>query len=94
MNGQEPRNTPTNPMTEPELIFAALAELSTRQIAERVAVTGMQANKCAAEKGGRLAARARCQLENLTGKSVVTGANYLPPVAAKAAKAIKTPRKA
>jgi hypothetical protein len=40
----------------------------------------MAENKCAAEKGGRIAAHARCQLERQTGKSVVTGANYLSPV--------------
>jgi hypothetical protein len=33
-------------------------------------------------------------LESQTGKPVVTGANYLPPVAAKAVKAVKAPRKA
>ncbi len=79
MNGQEARNKPTNPMTEPELIFAALAELSTRKIAERGEVTGMQANKFAAEKGGRIAAQARSQLESLTGKSIAPGDHLLPP---------------
>jgi hypothetical protein len=66
-------------MSEAELIFTALAELSTRQIAESVNATGMPENKCAAEKGGRIAAHARHQLESQTGKLVVTGANYLPP---------------
>ena len=78
-------------MSEAELIFTALAELSTRQIAENVDATGMSQNKTAAKAGGRIAAQARNQLESQTGKSVVTGANYLPPVAKKA---LKSPRKA
>ena len=84
-------------MSEAELIFTALAELSTRQIAENVQATGLPQNKTAAKAGGRIAAQARNQLESQTGQSVVTGANYLPPPAAKAIKAIKTikpPKKA
>ena len=86
-------------MSEAELIFTALAELSTRQIAESVQATGMAENKTAAATGGRIARQARNQLESQTGKSVVTGANYLPhavptvpklPKAAKAVKAFKT----
>ena len=69
-------------MSEAELIFTALAELSTRQIAESADATGMAQNKSAAQTGGRIARQARNQLEGQTGKSVVTGANYLPPVAA------------
>jgi DNA-damage-inducible protein D len=64
-------------MSEAELIFTALAELSTRQIAEKVEATGMPANKSAAKAGGRIARQARQQLESQTGKSVVTGANFL-----------------
>jgi DNA-damage-inducible protein D len=65
-------------MSEAELIFTALAELSTRQIAENVDATGMTQNETAAKAGGRIARQARNQLENQTGKSVVTGGNYLP----------------
>ncbi len=42
-------------MSEAELIFMALAELSTRQIAESVAATGMAENKAAAKSGGGIA---------------------------------------
>ena len=80
-------------MSEAELIFTALAELSTRQIAESVEATGMAENKNAVQSGGRIARQARHQLESQTGKPVVTGANYLPPAASKPAKAIKAPRK-
>lgn len=66
-------------MSEAELIFTALAELSTRQIAERQQATGMAENATAAKAGGRIAKNARQQLEDQTGQSVVTGANYLPP---------------
>lgn len=66
-------------MSEAELIFTALAELSTRQIAERQNATGMTENKTAAQAGGRIARGARQQLESQTGQSVVTAANYLPP---------------
>jgi DNA-damage-inducible protein D len=66
-------------MSEAELIFTALAELSTRQLAESVEATGMAENKMAATTGGRIAKKARLDLESKTGKSVVTGANFLPP---------------
>ncbi len=66
-------------MTEAELIFTALAELSTRQIAESVEAKGMAKNEEAAKTGGRIAKRARLELEEKTGRKVVSGDNYLPP---------------
>ncbi len=66
-------------MSEAELIFTALAELSTRQIAESVDATGMAENAEAGKKGGKIAKKARLELEEKTGKSVVTGENFLPP---------------
>lgn len=75
-------------MSEAELIFTALAELSTRQIAESVDATGMRENKSAAKAGGGIAAKARKQLESQTGKSVVTGENYLPTSVKKTLKPI------
>jgi len=74
-------------MSEAELIFTALAELSTRQIAETVDATGMDENKGAAKTGGRIAKGARLALEAKTGKKVVSGENYLAP--SSAAKRIK-----
>jgi len=67
-------------MNEAELIFTALAELSTRQIAESVDATGMAENVDAGKKGGKISKKARLELEQKTGKSVVTGENFLPPV--------------
>ena len=66
-------------MSEAELIFTALAELSTRQIAETVKATGMDENAEAGQKGGRIAKKARLELEQKTGKSVISGENFLPP---------------
>jgi hypothetical protein len=65
-------------MSEAELIFTALAELSTRQIAETVKATGMDENAEAGQKGGRIAKKARLELEQKTGKSVISGENFLP----------------
>ena len=78
-------------MSEAELIFTALAELSTRQIAESENATGLPQNKAAAKSGGRIAAQARHQLENQTGKSVVSDSNFLSPAPTKT---LKAPRKA
>jgi hypothetical protein len=66
-------------MTEAELIFTALAELSTRQIAESTKAKGLNENAVAGKKGGTVAKNARKELEAKTGKSVVTGDNFLPP---------------
>ena len=70
-------------MSEAELIFTALAELSTRQIAESMVATGMDENKVAGKKGGGIAKKARRELEAKTGRKVITGENFLPPGAAK-----------
>ena len=66
-------------MSEAELIFTALAELSTRQIAESDDATGMAENTSAAKTGGQLAKRARRELEARTGTKVVSSENFLPP---------------
>jgi DNA-damage-inducible protein D len=60
--------------------------LSTRQISESVDATGLLQNKTAAKAGGRIAQQARNQLENQTGKSVVSGESFLPPSAKKTMK--------
>ncbi len=66
-------------MSEAELIFTSLAELSTRQIAESEKAKGLPENAKAGKKGGAVAKNARLELESKTGKSVVTGENFLPP---------------
>ncbi|NOZ11979.1 MAG: Bro-N domain-containing protein [Gammaproteobacteria bacterium] len=68
-----------NHMSEAELIFTALAELSTRQIAESENATGMDENETAAKTGGGIAKKARKNLEEKTGRKVVASDNYLLP---------------
>jgi hypothetical protein len=63
-------------MTDAELVFTALAELSTRQIAETMEAKGLEENKIPAKKGGRIAKNARLELEQKTGKPVVSGNNF------------------
>ena len=65
-------------MSEAELIFTALAELSTRQIAETENARGVQKNALAGKKGGKIAKDARLALEQKTGKKVITNENFLP----------------
>ncbi|WP_025145174.1 Bro-N domain-containing protein [Pedobacter jeongneungensis] len=56
----------------------ALAELSTRQIAETEESMGLKENASSGKKGGAIAKNARIALESKTGKSVITGENFLP----------------
>jgi len=64
-------------MSEAELIFTALAEMSTRQIAENMQAKGIDQNKIPAKKGGNIAKNARQELESKTNKSVLTKENFL-----------------
>ena len=64
-------------MTEAELIFTALAELSTRQIAESLNTKGMIENKTASKAGGKIDKAARVELENKNGQKVISNKNYL-----------------
>jgi prophage antirepressor-like protein len=66
-------------MSEAELLFTALAELSTRQIAETEKAKGVTENANTGKKGGAIAKNARKELEAKTGKSVVTDENFLAP---------------
>jgi hypothetical protein len=66
-------------MSEAELLFTALAELSTRQIAEADEAKGLQENANAGKQGGQIANNAKKELEAKTGKKVVTKDNFLPP---------------
>ncbi|NQV13690.1 MAG: hypothetical protein HQ530_05325 [Parcubacteria group bacterium] len=64
-------------MNEAELIFTALAEMSTREIAENMKAKGMKKNKEAGKKGGGISRKARIELEEKTNKKVVSSGNYL-----------------
>lgn len=70
-------------MSEAELIFTALAELSTRQVAETTQAEGMSENKIAGKVGGGIAKNARQDLEDKTGIKVVTSENNLALIANK-----------
>jgi hypothetical protein len=65
-------------MDEAELIFTALAELSTRKIAESEKAVGYRPNESAAHKGGRISGYARQELEKKTGKKIINSGNFLP----------------
>jgi len=64
-------------MSDAELIFTALAELSTQQIAESTNATGLPANAGAGKKGGKIAKHARLELEEKTERKVVTVKNFI-----------------
>jgi DNA-damage-inducible protein D len=64
-------------MTEFELIFSALSEETTRQIAIRDDTQGYLDNHGAAEKGGTFAGNARRNFEKETGFKVVSEQNFL-----------------
>lgn len=65
-------------MSDAEIVLTMLAEISTRQIAESMEATGFNENAEAAKKGGGVARKAREELEQKSGKSVLTSQNYLP----------------
>lgn len=65
-------------MNDLELLFTQLGEASTTEIARTDDVHGMTENIDAARRGGAVAGTARKQLENETGRKVITKDNYLP----------------
>ncbi len=66
-------------MTDEELLFTALAEISTRGIAEKDEAEGFDKNAIAAGHGGQVANRAKNDFEKLTGRNVVSRQNFLLP---------------
>ncbi|MDD4123205.1 MAG: Bro-N domain-containing protein [Candidatus Pacebacteria bacterium] len=73
----EKTNNLRDHMSDAELIFTALAELSTRQIAESEQAKGLEDNKIPAKRGGKIAKDARVALEEKTGEKVITKNNFL-----------------
>lgn len=65
-------------MTTLELVLNMLAEASTTAIARAEDTQGITENRMAAHKGGTIAGNARKQLEQQTGKPVVSQENSLP----------------
>ena len=62
-------------MSNVELILNMLAEASTTEISQNEKPETFEENKNVARKGGKVAKAARVQLEETTGKSVVTSKN-------------------
>mgnify|MGYP001619671402 CR=1 FL=1 len=60
-----------------ELIFTMLGEKATTDITKVRDAQGLDANKKAAKSGGQIAHNARKELEQETGKSVVSKSNFL-----------------
>jgi len=64
-------------MTDLELIFSMLGEAATTEIARNRDAQGFPENKQAARAGGDVADKARKDLEQRSGRKVVTSGNYL-----------------
>lgn len=65
-------------MNDLELIFSMLGEASTTEIARTNDTQGFEENKEAARAGGKIAGNARRELEDKSGKKVVSKENFLP----------------
>jgi DNA-damage-inducible protein D len=77
-------------MTDLELIFSMLGEAATTEIARNKDTQGFTPNQRAAREGGTVAGNARRELEQRSGRKVVTGENYLSLTqSAKKAKRVK-----
>jgi len=64
-------------MTDLELIFSMLGEAATTEITRVDDAKGFQESRHSARKGGEVAGKARKDLEQKTGKRVVSRENYL-----------------
>ena len=61
-------------MTNLELVLNMLAEASTTEISKKKKPDGFPANQQIAREGGRVAGKARAEIEKQTGESVITNA--------------------
>lgn len=78
-------------MTDLEPIFSMLGEAATTEIARNKDTQGFKPNQKAARDGGTVAGNARRELEQRSGRKVVTGENYLSlKQSAKKAKRVKS----
>lgn len=62
-------------MTNMELVLNMLAETATTEISQKRKPKGLDKNKQVAQEGGSVAGNARKEIEEKTGKSIVTDAN-------------------
>ncbi len=63
-------------MTDLELIFSMLGEASTTEIAVQKDAQGFEENRDAARAGGKIAGNARKELEEKSGRKVVSSSNF------------------
>jgi len=81
-------------MTDLELIFSMLGEAATTEITRNKDAQGLPQTKQAAREGGTVAGNARHELEQRSGRKVVTSENYLALTqSAKKAKRISPAKK-
>jgi len=66
-------------MTNVELVLNMLAEVSTTQISKSENPEGFEESKGIAQRGGSIAGNARKELEEETGKKVITKKNAKTP---------------
>jgi len=70
-------------MTDAELLFTSLAELTTNKIAENEKAVGFNKNAISAKKGGTYTKKAKEKFEKITNSKVISKQNYLPTVKTK-----------
>lgn len=63
-------------MTNLELVFSMLGEASTTEIAVQKDAQGFEENQDAARAGGKIAGNARKELEEKSGKKVLSSSNF------------------
>ena len=81
-------------MTDLELIFSMLGEAATTEITRNKDAQGFPQSQQAAREGGTVAGNARRELEQRSGRNVVTSENYLALTqTAKKSKAVKSTKK-
>lgn len=64
-------------MGDLELIFSMLGEAATTEITKAHDAQGFDENRAAALKGGKVAGDARQQLEERSGRKVISSENFL-----------------
>lgn len=65
-------------MTDLELIFTMLGEKVTTEISQKEKPENFEKNKKVAQRGGRVAGKARTETEKELGQSTISNENFLP----------------
>jgi prophage antirepressor-like protein len=77
IKGLKPHHSLRDNMTPIELTLTTLGEQATKEIAKTSNAKGLPENLQAAKRGGQIAGTARIQIQQATGKPVVSPENYL-----------------